>query len=67
MRVGSRFAGEISDIELVEGGVEVIGVESHEGAGYFVVADFRQCQELDCDRLVGVSGVAASLERQREV
>ena len=51
-RVGSRFAGDVSGIELGEGGVEVIEVE-HEDAAYSVVG-------VDLDDTEGAPSLNAS-------
>ncbi len=44
--MGGRFAGEVSGVELREGGVDVVGVEHDEGRDPVVGVDLDDAEQL---------------------
>ena len=61
-RVGGRFAGEVSGVELGDGGVEVVELEHDECHDPFVSVDLDDAEEFVSNRL----GVAARGFKMRE-
>ncbi len=51
VRVGGRFAGEVSRIELREGSVDVVGIERDACHDPFVGVDLDDAEYLDVKRL----------------
>ena len=51
MRVGGRFAGEVSGVELLEGGVDVVEVERDSGHDPVVGVDLDDAEHLGVERL----------------
>ena len=49
--VGGRFAGEVSGVELLEGGVDVVGVERDERRDPLVGVDLDDAEHLGVERL----------------
>ena len=54
VRVGGRFAGEVSGIELREGGVDVVDVEHDDRRDPLVGVDLDDVERLVLNRLVVV-------------
>ena len=51
MRVGGRFAGEVSGVELLEGGVDVVEVERDACHDPLVGVDLDDAEHLGVERL----------------
>ena len=51
VRVGGRFAGEVSGVELLEGGVDVVGVEHDACRDPVVGVDLDDAERLGVERL----------------
>jgi hypothetical protein len=66
--IGVRdFSGcDPASCELSRGPVEVVRIEKHCVRNKFVVGDLRERHQFDCDRPVGVMGVAERLAAQRQ-
>ena len=66
MRVGGRFAGEVSGVELGDGSVDVVGVENDDRRHPLVGIDLDDCEHLDAERvgpLVAIPKIGNELGR----
>src|SRR6516162_11526577 len=51
VRVGGRFAGEVSGVEFLEGGVDLVDVEQDAGRELAFGVDFDEAEHLTTERL----------------